>query len=231
MSKATSHLTGSLGKYLALPFEVYYAGPLYVYQMELLSDQQPKRFRDVKLLREAGGKAWRVIFRCGRNHGTELICTIFNRIEMTPQWLEFLSDEVVDMNYTTDYRVSIRGKEVSFIDVDDEDDIEQDLPDAEQLVEFGAEIFYDFDFTDACPTCIVLDCDDTRVTIDVQGFVLDRHGERTKQRLFDPDLLADSEDFEDYEVVEKVDAKRNWLATVLQQHFSEDAGLTLSLNG
>jgi|GEM_PF-3250472 len=94
---------------------------------------------------------------------------------MTPQWLEFLSDEVVDMNYTTDYRVSIRGKEVSFIDVDDEDDIEQDLPDAEQLVEFGAEIFYDFDFTDACPTCIVLDCDDTRVTIDVQGFVLDRH--------------------------------------------------------
>jgi hypothetical protein len=150
---------------------------------------------------------------------------------MAPPWLSLVSEEDADMKYTTDHRVSITGNTVSFVDLDDEDDEYLEQLDLEQMQTCDTELFYDFEFTEATPVCIVLDCENTRVPVDPQGYVLTEHGLRTKTRLFDPDLLADNEQFEDFQVVEMVDAKRSWLQSVLKQSFPGETDLSLSLNG
>ena len=209
--------------YFNLPFEVHYRGPLNVTTYEFKSDVEVERFSDVKVVHMEQGRAWGVTFSCSKNYGPELYCCIVGlHDETAPDWLSFEEEDDINFNYGCDYAVSIEGDEISFID--------DDIDDADEMDYCGLDAFIAYDFDSLKPDYIILDADDSRMKVDVEGYLLDEYGNRMgNERAFIPDDL-DEDDFDDYTTCDVWEAKASWVTKLLEARFPKDRNLRLALD-
>ena len=209
--------------YFNLPFEVHYRGPLNVTTYEFKSDVEVERFSDVKVVHMEQGRAWGVTFSCGNNNGPELYCCIAGlHDETAPDWLRFEDEEDINFNYGCDYAISIVGDEIRFT--------EEDIDSADEMDFCGLGSFIAYDFDSLEPDYIILDADDSRIKVDVEGYVLDEDGDRVgNERTFNPDDL-DEDDFDDYTTCDVWEAKAAWITKLLEAHFPKDRNLRLAFD-
>lgn len=217
--------------YLRLPFEVHYSDSLAYYQYEFMSDADPEAFRDITVVHEQSGQVSAAKFLCRKNTGAELVCCILNRHdEVRPSWLELLEDESMDLSYGTYYKVAIEENEVYFDEFDnsDEDPDSEDFIDTDVLNYCSCESMGEYGIGDTTPDYLVLDCENTRVKVDLDGYVLDDEDEPTECRLFDPDELGEREEYQEYETRELFEAKYDWVKRVLSASFPRETKLYLA---
>jgi len=218
--------------YFKLPFEVHYSEQIPVVSLDFKSDVDVKKFEDIKIVHKEQGGSWGASFYCEKNNGAELYCCIWNQHdEVAPDWLTLLDEESVDMNYGCYYAVTIKGKEIKFTELTDE----QQDPDSEEYLD-GDEMerctnsgFFVYELCESTPDYIILDADKSRIKVSLDGFVLDDENNETEERIFNPKELAD-EEFEECSSREMWDAKYGWVKLVLEQEFPKQTDLRLSFH-
>ncbi len=229
MKTAADQTSRQFEDYLKLPFEVVFSDTMPVMQMEFMSDVDVKSISDVKVVHIEEGNCESVVFKSSRNNGPELVACILNRIgDVNPSWLSCESDEI-DMNYGRNLRVVVDGNEIEFQDLseDEEDPDSEDFLDTDNMDYCCSDAFFCYFLEDASPDYIVLDANNSRITVNLDGYVLDEDGEETQERLFIPEELATQEEFEQYEVLEFEEKRALWVASVLEQDFPKEKHLTL----
>lgn len=233
-STATKSISKSAPDYFKLPFEVHYSGPIGMYQMEFMSNIEIKYFSDIKVVHVDEGNSWGVTFLCDDNNGPELYCCITNdHLEVAPEWLNFMGEDNINFNYGNNFKVTINKDKVRFDDLSDEEQDEE------------SEAYLDVDSMEPCcsyafgaymigrdsPDYIVLDAEGARITVDLDGYVLDDALNPTSERIFNPNDLAKRTDLKDrYEKQTLWDAKAAWVALVFETDFPEQKALKLSLD-
>ncbi len=208
--------------YFKLPFEVYYSEAVGVTMYEFKSDIACESFEDIKAVHLEQGRSWGLSFICNVNNGPELYCCIINgHDEVEPDWLTFLEEENVKFNYAADYAVEVDGSKITFVDdeVDDIDDMDYCCRDT----------FIGYSISDASPDFIVLDALDSRVRVNLEGYVLDDNNDPTDERIFNPAQL-NHDDYEDFSTKEMWDAKFDWVQRILKDEFPQDIHLNLSFD-
>jgi len=217
--------------YFKLPFAVYYKERINVIQYEFKSDNNPKRFAEVKAVHMEQGRSWGASFSCDKNNGPELYCCLMNNHdEVEPTWLSFIEEDDIDFNYGEDYVVQIDGNQVSFVNLSDEqaDEDSEEYLDVDGMDYCCGYAFSAYQIGDAEPDYIILDAGNTNIKIDLEGYELDENGKRIESsRIINTDEL-DEEKYEDYETRELYDAKNDWLKFVIEKNFPKDKKLTLS---
>jgi hypothetical protein len=217
--------------YFKLPFEVYYSERITVTQYEFKSDIKPKTFKDVKAVHMEQGRSWGTSFSCDENNGPELYCCLMNNHdEVEPSWLSFMDEDDTDFNYGGDFAVQINGNEVIFVNLTDEqaDEDSEEFLDVDGMDYCCSYAFGAYHIGEADPDYIILDADNSRIKIDLEGYELDEDGERIESsRIINTDEL-DEEKYEDYETLELYDAKNDWIKLILEKDFPKDKKLTLS---
>lgn len=207
--------------YLRLPFEVYYSEHIAVTMMELKSDIKVKKFEDIKTVHKEQGGSWGTSFSCADNKGPELYCCINNlHDEVAPDWLQFLEEDNMDMNYGCDYAVVIEGREIKFVELTDEqqDEDSDEFLDVDNMEQCCSWTFFVYELGDSTPDYLILDAEDSRLKVSLDGFVLDDEGNQTDDRIFDPDELNEDE-FEDYSSKEMWEAKSDWVHSIINTDF------------
>jgi hypothetical protein len=224
MSNKSKTLKDAIVKdYFKLPFEVFYSGPLSITSYEFKSDIKVKRFKDVKVVHMEQGRAYGVLFTCSNNNGPELYCCLQDlHDEVVPEWLSFESEDDIRMNYGSDYAVEVVSGMIRFIE--DEDEIEG----ADEMEHCCDYSFLQYELGGVSPDYIVLDADDSRIKIDIEGYVLDEDGKRLdSKKLFEPDEL-DEVQFEDFTTRDLWEAKAEWVKHILEKQFPSDKKLRLA---
>ena len=207
--------------YFKLPFEVYYSDHVAVTMLDFKSDIKVIKFEDIKAVHKQQGGSWGATFRCGVNKGPELYCCINNsHDEVEPDWLEFLDEENMEMNYGGYYAVEVSGKEIKFLDFSDEQEDEEsgEFIDTDSLDVCCSWSFMVYEIGDSSPDYLILDADDSRIKVGLDGFVLDDEDNPTDQRIFNPDDLID-EKLENYGIKEMWQAQVDWVQSVLENDF------------
>ena len=186
--------------YFKLPFEVFYSDHIAVTMMEFKSDLKVKKFEDVKIVHMGQGGSWGTSFSCNNNNGPELYCCIKNfHDEVGPTWLSLNEEDNMDMNSGCDYAVLVEDGEIKFVELTDEQEDEN----SEHFLNLGnmdyccSLAFFVYELGDSCPEYLTLDAENSRVKVNLNGFILDDDGNPTDTRVFDPDEL-DSEKYVDY---------------------------------
>lgn len=214
--------------YFKLPFEVYYSQYIPVTLMDLKSNVDLKRFEDIKIVHKQQGGSWGASFYCQNNKGPELYCCIGNHHgEVTPEWLQFLDEENVKINYGCIYAVTVEGGEIKFLEPTEgqKDEASEEYLDHYEMDSCSSLFVYELG--ESSPDYIILDADNSRVKVSLDGFILDDEENPTKERLFNPDDL-DEDEFEDYSRQEMWEAKFNWVKSVLEEYFPKQKKLKLS---
>jgi len=207
--------------YFKLPFEVYYSDHVPITMMEFKSDIKVKKFEDIKIVHREQGGSWGVSFRCGVNKGPELFCCIHNyHDEVAPEWFEFLDEENVKINAGDNFAVQVENGEIIFRDLSDE---EQDEESESYLDLYSMDpccswTFMVYEISESSPDYLILDSDNSRLKVSLDGFVLDDDENLTDVRIFNPAELDDDE-FEDYSRQEMWDAKFEWVKSTLEKDF------------
>jgi hypothetical protein len=217
--------------YFKLPFEVYYSEQIPVVSLDFKSDVDVKKFEDIKIVHKEQGGSWGARFYCEKNNGAELYTCIWNsHDEVQPEWLSLLDEENVDMNYGCYYGVTVEGKEIKFVELTDE----QQDPDSEEYLD-GDEMerctssgFFVYELGESTPDYLILDADESRIKVSLDGFVLDDEDKETGERIFNPEEL-DEDEFQDYTRQDMWEAKFDWVKSTLEEHFPEQTNLKLSL--
>ena len=219
--------------YFSLPFEVYYSEHIAVTLMEFKSDLKVKKFEDIKTVHKEQGGSWGTRFSCSQNKGPELYCCIHNlHDDVAPDWLGFLEEDNVNMNYGCDFAVVIAGKEIQFVELTDEqqDEDTDDFLDLEKMDHCCSWAFFVYELGESCPDYLILDAEDSRVKVNLDGFVLDDEDNPTDKRIFDPDEL-DSDKYDDYTRQDMWEAKFDWVESTIKKDFPKQIGkLKLSFN-
>lgn len=224
MSKTAKATNGEIVKdYFKLPFEVFYNGPLSITSYEFKSDIKVKRFKDVKIVHMEQGRAYGVLFSCSNNKGPELYCCLQDlHNEVAPEWLSFESEDDIRMNYGCDYAVEVVDEMIRFIEEEDE------IEGADEMEHCCVYSFIEYELDSASPDYIVLDADDSRIKIDIEGYVLNEDGKRLdSKKLFEPNDL-DEDEFSDYTRREFWEAKAEWVKKILEKQFPRDKKLRLA---
>ena len=218
--------------YFKLPFEVYYSEHIAVTMMDFKSDLKVKNFEDIKTVHKEQGGSWGTSFSCSQNKGPELYCCIANiHDEVAPTWLSFLDEDNVDMNYGCDYVVVIEDGEIKFAELTDEqkDEESDEFLDLEKMDHCCSWAFFVYELGESCPDYLILDAEDSRVKVNLDGFVLDDDDNPTDKRIFDPDEL-DSDKYDDYTRQDMWEAKFDWVESTIKKDFpKQKAKLRLSL--
>ncbi len=224
MTKQNKTEKDAVGKdYFKLPFEVFYSGPLSITSYEFKSDIKVKRFKDVKVVHMEQGRAYGVLFSCSNNKGPELYCCLQDlHDEVAPKWLSFESEDDIRMNYGCDYSVEVVDGMIRFIEEEDENEGADEM---DHCCVYG---FLEYELGGVSPDYIVLDADDSRIKIDIEGYVLDADGKRLdSKKLFEPYEL-DENKFEDFTTRELWEAKAEWVKHILDKQFPSDKKLRLA---
>lgn len=217
--------------YFKLPFEVHYSECVSVTQYEFKSDITANRFSDVKAVHMEQGRSWGALFSCDKNNGPELYCCLKDsHDEVEPSWLIFQDEDDIRFNYGCDYAVQIEGDEIKFVSLTDE----QEDEDSEGYLNVNdmdyccSNAFMAYEIGQSSPDYIILDADNSRIKIDLDGYELDEEDNRIEsRRIIDTDEL-DEEQYEDYENRELWDAKFEWVKSTLEKDFPEDRNLRLA---
>jgi hypothetical protein len=218
--------------YLKLPFEVYYSGDLAFYQYEFLSDSRPKVFRDVKVVHEQTGQASPVSFLCRKNTGKELVFCILNKHDQVcPSWLETVDDESmgIEINYGTYYKITVKDGKIIF---DEFTDVERDFDseghiDVDEMLPCCSDVMSEYGIGDTSPDYLILDSENTRIKVDLDGYILNNQNEPSEHRLFDPNELSEKYEYEDCESRELGDSRCDWVKSVLETDFPKETNLYL----
>lgn len=228
-SKKVADKKSAAPDYFKLPFEVYYSDYVGVNQLEFKSDINPKSFKDIKAVHQEQGGAWGVSFYCGKNTGAELYCCITNgHDEVEPTWLEYLEEENIDFNSGTNYKVVIEKDEIKFQSLADEEEDEdsEEYLDIDNM-DYCCYGFMAYEIEVSSPDYLILDADDTRVKVNLDGYVLDEDDEPTEERIFNPDEL---EERLEYTTRDMWEAKADWVQAVIEDSFPKEKNLKLSFH-
>ena len=218
--------------YFKLPFEVHYSDHVAVTMLEFKSDIDVEKFEDVKTVHREQGGSWGVSFRCGENKGSELYCVIKNlHDEVAPEWFEFLDEDNMEMNSGDNFAVSVQNGEIVFSELteEQEDEDSEEYLDIDNMDQCCSWTFFVYEIGDSSPDYIILDADESRIKVSLEGFVLDDKGNETKERIFNPEEL-DDEEFEDYTRQDMWEAKFDWVKSTLEKDFPKQTNLKLSFH-
>lgn len=231
-AKKTNNKKLTVVDYFALPFEVYYSEHVPVTMLEFKSDIRVKKFEDVKVVHKEQGGSWGVSFYCAENKGHELYCCINDlHDEVVPEWLDFLDEENMEMNSGENFAVEVVGDEIKFryLTDEEEDEDSEEFLDTDNMDECCSWTFLTYEIGDSSPDYIILDADESRIKVNLDGFVLNEDGEETEERIFNPaDLNED--DFDEYTRLEMWEAKADWVKSVLKKDFPKQMNLRLSFD-
>lgn len=221
MAKAPAKKDSAKPDYFKLPFEVFYSEHISITMMEFKSDIKVKKFEDIKIVHREQGGSWGASFRCGDNKGPELYCCINNfHDEVAPEWFEFLDEDNVKINAGDNFAVQVENKKIIFRELTDEEqdeDSDQYL-DIDSMDECCSWSFMVYEIGDSCPDYLILDADESRLKVSLDGFVLDDDENLTDERIFNPAEL-DEDEFEDYTRQEMYEAKYEWVKSTLEKDF------------
>ena len=214
--------------YFKLPFEVHYHDSIEITSFEFMSDINPEKFSDMKIVRIQQGQSLNPSFICKNNSGPELYCCIINgHDQIQPEWLELLNEEDADFNYATNRKVSVTDNKISFEElIDEERDEESDTYlDVENMDYCDATGFMAYELEISEPEYIVLDAENSRLKVNLQGYVLDSDGNPTEERIFDPELLSESEELQSYSSLNMWEGTAAWVKSVLDDSFPHEKNL------
>lgn len=217
--------------YFKLPFEVHYHDSIEITSFEFMSDINPKKFADMKIVRIQQGQSLNPSFICKNNSGPELYCCIINgHDQIQPEWLELLNEEDADFNYATNRKVSVTDNKIVFEElIDEERDEESDTYlDVENMDYCDAAGFMAFEIELSEPEYIVLDAENSRLKVNLQGYVLDSDGNPTEERIFDPELLSESDELQSYSSLNMWEGTAAWVKSVLEDNFPHETNLELA---
>lgn len=167
--------------YLILPFEVHFSSiAITTYELMYDPEKPPKWMEDYPAIECLQGTSHDTVFVCSDNTHGELKAVLVGDIleEYIPRWLDIDSENNVDMNYGEKLTFSIRNGEMQLgerIENDENLEYEDAIPTPSFYGNCGSK-----------PDFIVLDSENTRISIDLQGFRLDGDGKRVSDKpLFD----------------------------------------------
>lgn len=215
--------------YFKLPFEVFYSEYIPVTECQFKSDIDVKRFSDIKVMHQEKGGCWGTTFICSKNNGPELYCCITNgHDEVHPPWLIVEEEQEISFNDEDNFIVNVKNNKIIFRYIDDEESGE----DSEDYIDINSMDYCCFDtlfayhLDQSTPDYIILDADDSRIKVDLDGYVLDENNMPTSERLFSPDDL-DEDKFEGSVFREFYDLKVEWINKVFSTNFPHEKPLTL----
>lgn len=232
---ANAQTTKQLNDYFKLPFEVHYSDAVDISLYEFMSDSEEitGRFSDVKAVHLEQGRSFGLVLACTQNDGPELYCCITNgHDEVCPDWLEFVSEDNTKFNYGTDYAVTVEDDEIEFVSIDDDEfyeDEDEDSIDIDSLDYRCSYIFDPYHIANTNPKFIILDSENSRLKVNLEGYILDENDKVTDVRIFDP-LSLDAKEYENYTTSTLWEAKNDWVMSTLEKDFPEDKHLKLSLD-
>lgn len=230
--KKVSDIRSGVPDYFKLPFEVFYSEHVAVTTLDFRSDIKVENFEDVKIVHREQGGAWGTLFRCDDNNGPELYCAINNlHDEVAPEWFEFLDEHNMEMNSGDDFAVNVDNGEIAFSEFSDEqEDVNsEEYLDIDNMESCCSWSFFVYEIGDSSPDYIILDADESRVKVSLDGFVLDDENNETEERIFNPEEL-DEEEFEDYTRQDMWEAKFDWVKSTLEKDFPHQTNLKLSFH-
>jgi hypothetical protein len=217
--------------YFKLPFEVHYSDCISVTQYEFKSDKKTDRFADVKAVHMDQGRSWGTEFSCDKNNGPELYCCLTNsHDEVAPNWLSFQEESDIRFNHGCNYAVQIEGDEIKFVELTDEQEDEgsDEYLNIDDMDYYCSYAFMAYEIGESCPDYIILDAEDSRIKIDLDGYELDDEDKRIEsRRIINIDEL-DYDKYCDYESSELWDAKYEWVKLTLETDFPKDKNLSLA---
>lgn len=219
--------------YFKLPFEVHYSEAIPVTQYEFKSDGEVKRFKDVKVVHMEQGRSWGAAFSCSKNNGPELYCCLMNNHdEAEPPWLHFQDEKDIRFNYGSDYAVVIEGDEIKFTGMTEkqQDESSEEFLDVDSMDYCCSFAFMAYELNQSSPDYIILDSDDTRIKIDLEGYELDEEGNRIDARRIINTNELDDEEYEDCATLDFFDVKFEWVKSILETDFKKDKNLKLSFH-
>ena len=217
--------------YFKLPFEVHYNDSIEITSFEFMSDISVVRFSDTKVVQKQHGCSINPSFVCKNNSGPELYCCIINgHDQVQPDWLELLAEDDVSINYASNLKVLVIDNRVSFEEFNDEElDEESDsYIDVENMDYCDAASFMAYELELSTPEYIVLDAENSRLKVNLQGYVLDSNGNPTQERIFDPELLSESEELQSYSSLNMWEGTAAWVKSVLEDNFPHEKNLELA---
>ena len=222
---ATKKPKAAAGKkdYFKLPFEIKYE-TLEVTSYELLyrgDNGAPKRFADYVAVKKEMGTSYGVTYSCSENKGGELRACILNELdEVIPDWLDLEDEDNIDFNYGCFLGTTIEGDLISYV----EDEVE----DEDELSESG-ECLYVYSLEDCDPEYLILDADDSRIKVSMDGYLLveDEEGlEEEGEQIFDMESVEEME-FGDIETLDEYAKRSRWIKSILEK-FPKDKKLKLN---
>lgn len=214
--------------YFKLPFEVFYSEYIPVTECQFKSDIDVKKFSDIKAMHQEQGKCWGVTFGCSKNNGPELYCCIINNHdEAQPPWLEMEEEEDIRFNYGENFIVNVDGDKIIFRNLDDEecDEDSEGYVDIDSMDYCCQDTLFAYHLDQSTPDYIILDAEDSRIKVNLDGYILDETDMPTSERIFSPDDL-NYEDFEDCDFREFYDLKVEWINRVFSNDFPKEKPLT-----
>jgi hypothetical protein len=216
--------------YFKLPFEVFYSEYIPITQNEFKSDIDLENFSDIKVVHQEQGLCWGTRFGCSKNTGPELYCCIINgHDEAQPSWLEVLEEDSADFNSGDNFAVEIKENKVRFRDFteDELDEESEAYLDVDSMDYFGGDSVFAYHLDQSSPDYIVLDAEDSRIKVNLDGFVLDEEGMPTAERIFDPQKLND-EELSEYSSRDLYDLRYEWITNTFANNFPNEKPLKYS---
>jgi hypothetical protein len=218
-------------EYFKLPFEVHYHDDIEVTSFEFMSDIAVEKFSDIKVFRKQQGRSTNPTFVCSTNSGPELYCCIINgHDQVQPEWLKVSEEENLYFNYEVDLKISIDGNKISFHEIEDENQHSEsdEYLDFEKLDYCSLHGYTVYELELSKPDYIVLDADNSRLKVDLNGYVLGDDGQPTSERIFDPEELYERADLQEYSSLNMWEATANWVKLVLEESFPDEKNLELA---
>jgi hypothetical protein len=152
--------------YLNLPFEIHYSRMNTVsFELMYNPDKPPKTIKGYKVIEAQAGRVFDVTFRCGDPSSGKLIYVLKGNLdELIPEWLEKISDDDnLDIKWARRSKFRI---EDNVLELDDNDKGEYDD------YEYGDHNTFDYSTSGSGPDYLIVDADNSRIKIDMQGYKL-----------------------------------------------------------
>jgi hypothetical protein len=203
-------------KYLNLPFEVYFSGPINYSTLEFLSETgKLKKPKDIKGLHLERCHAFGTVFYCAENMGPELYCCLTGgHDETAPEWLELVAEEGLKTEWGETYRVTFDRSGIVLDEKSEEDLLEELVPTG-----FSTGMYH---LEGENPDYIILDADGDRIKINLAGYAFDENDEIiVANRIIDVESLRDDESLSNYTTAESWDVQDSWIKDLWETHFSK----------
>jgi len=155
-----------------LPFEVHFARMDTIgFELMHKPGKPPKKTKDYRVIEERNGRVFDVTFRCDDPSPGMLIYVMSGWLEIIPEWLEMISDDDgLDIQSTNRTKFKVMNGTIRFERTDDEEEYEDYEESDISTFNYVADGF--------TPDYLIVDADDSRLKIDLQGYKLNAKNQR-----------------------------------------------------